>query len=81
MEWPGQLGAGDLLRVGRVNRSDCEVGDDEESEDHKGADSHGPPKSDLLDEAVTMMGKMTPPILEPVERMPKAAPLLLSNHP
>jgi hypothetical protein len=34
-----------------VNRSDCEVGDDEESEDHKGADSHGPPESDLLDEA------------------------------
>lgn len=51
MEWPDQLSAADLLGVGGVNRSDCEVGDDEESEDHKGADSHGPPESDLLDEA------------------------------
>lgn len=51
VEWPDQLGPGDLLRVGRVNRSDCKVGDNEEPEDHKGADPHGPPKSDLLDEA------------------------------
>lgn len=50
VEWPDQLGAGDLLRVGRVDRSDCEVGDDEESEDHKGTDSHGPAESNLLDE-------------------------------
>jgi hypothetical protein len=51
MEWPEHLGAGDLLRVRWVDRSDGEVGDDEEAENHKGTDSHGPAEAHLLDEA------------------------------
>jgi hypothetical protein len=32
-----------------------------------------------LIKCVTMIGKMTPPILDPVARMPNAAPVLLSK--
>lgn len=38
------------------------------------------PKPTSLMSRLTMMGKMTPPMLEPVERTPKAAPRFLSNH-
>lgn len=38
------------------------------------------PKPTSLIIRLTMMGKMTPPMLEPVERIPKAAPRFLSNH-
>lgn len=39
------------MRTGREIRADGEVGDDEESEDEKSADSHGPGETDLADEA------------------------------
>jgi hypothetical protein len=37
------------LRAWRMESADGEIGDDEEEEDQKGADSHGPPIADLLD--------------------------------
>lgn len=39
------------------------------------------PKPTCLMRRPTMMGKMTPPKLDPVARMPYAAPRFLSNHP
>ncbi|KAI6763926.1 hypothetical protein HG530_007715 [Fusarium avenaceum] len=44
------LSAADLLRVWWMQRLDGEIGDDEKKENHEGANSHGPTKSDLLDE-------------------------------
>lgn len=49
VEWLDHLSTRHGLRTWGMESADSEIGDDEEEEDQKGADSHGPSIADLLD--------------------------------